>query len=208
MVRLIGRLAGHGGIRLLRARLLITVILDLVNASIISNDVLFRVAAPPPARGVDFVVLYVGLLGLAGTSPARLDFGILGLHGLAVAVDVDDFPDDAAAVLHDDLGPVAVAHVFAGDVARFTDGLAFVFWGWVFSGWRLRVDSPDDPAAPVLVDDFDDVVVAIFVGDFPLDARLVVGLYRLAFFVVFRNFVVDRARAATANSDGVSIFIP
>lgn len=167
----------------------------------------FRLAVAP-SREIPVGFSVVRAFRLAGATSALfrlgLGFGVLCFHGLAVAVDVDNFPDDAAAVFHDDFGPVAITHVVAWDVAWFAAG-----WWWGSAFWRrigfgVRVDCSDDFAAGVFVDDFDDVALAVFVGDFALDADFVRGFGDgLAFVVVLRDFVADGAGAATGYGESV-----
>lgn len=174
--------------------------------------------AVAPSREIPVGFAVVRAFRLAGATSAGLGlgvgFGVLCFHGFAVAVDVDDFPDDAAAVFDDDFGPVAITRVVAWDVAWFAAGRWWCWcwwWGWrgsAFWRWRVRfgvwVDCSDDFAAGVFVDDLDDVALAVFVGDFALDADFVRGFGDgLAFVVVLRDFVADGAGAAAGYGESV-----
>lgn len=182
------------------------------NARVVAYDVLLRLAISP-ARDVTVAFSEIDAFGLAGSSLAGLRLGILGFHGLTVAVDVEDFPDDATAVSHDYLGPVAIKAVLAWRVAWLSDWgwwWRFAFWRrWWQVGFRVRVDRSDDLAAGIFVDDFDDVAVAVFISDPALDAELIVILwYRLAFVVVLWDFVADCTRAATSYGEPIAVVIP
>lgn len=182
------------------------------NARVFAYDVLLRLAVSP-ARYFTVVFPEIDAFGLAGSSLAGLRLRILGFHGLTVAVDVDDFPNDAAAVSHDDFGPVTIEAVLTWRVAWLSDRWwwwRFAFWRrWWRVGFRVRVNGPNNLAAGIFVDDLNDVAFAVFVGDPALDAEFVVRLwYRLAFVVVLWDFVADCARAATGYGEPVVVVIP
>lgn len=112
---------------------------------------------------------------------------------------MDDFPDHAATVLHDNLGPVAITDGFAW----LADGWRFALWWWWWwrraaFRWQSRVNGPDDLAARILVNDFDDVAIQVFVSDLSLNAKLfdwLRGVAGLGSF--FGDFVADGPRALT-----------
>ena len=144
----------------------------------------FRLTIPPPRRTIIKLLHHVAF-SLDRASFRGFGLRILGLHRLAIAVDVDDLPDHAAAILHDDLGPVTVPDIFAGDVAWLADGWRTALWGrrrrrrvaFLRRRRQSRVDGPDDLAARVLVRDLQDVALQVLVSDFALDAYLVVSRF-------------------------------
>lgn len=161
-------------IRLLLRRLRLAHLLRNSLARVLLDDNLLRLTILLPRRTV------VKLLDHVAFSLNRAPFrgfglGILGLHRLTIAIDVDDLPDHTATVSDDDLGPVAILDVFAGDVAWLADRwrrrIAFLWW------WQSRVNRPDDLAARVLVGDLQDVALQVLVSDLALDAYLVVGWF-------------------------------
>lgn len=129
-----------------------------------------------------------------------------------------NLPDHAATVLHDDLSPVAVPDVFAADITWLTDGRRRIALRrrrsrrrrtafrrcWRSRRWQSRVNGPDDLAALVLVDDFDNIAAQVLVRDSALDAELLGGL-RLAGFV--GDFVGDGARGALAGDFSLAVVV-
>ena len=147
----------------------------------------------PPRRAIIKLLDHISL-SLDRASFRGFTLRILRLHRLAIAVDMDNLPNHSATIFHNNLRPVAVPDVLAGDVARLTHGWRTAlrrrraaFW-W----WHSRVNGPDDLAALVLVDDFHDIPVQVLVSDLALDAKLL-GRLGLACFV--GDFVGDGPRA-------------